>query len=456
MDRKLVRKTLSGDHQAFNRLIERYGQVLYAHIARKIRYPSDVEDFVQETFLAAFSQLHRLRDPDRFLFWLKGIADNLIRMGYRRRYVQLRWEDALSAEDDDHQAQEESFEEREMRMALREAIGHLSAIQREVLTYHYFKGYSYEETADLLDLRVDTVRSRLQKARIHLKKEMIEMQDKALTPQVFALERIDLDALRWATKFTSLDPNRPVLQGIYLDVGGKIVSTDGSRLFLWTSEALGSLSAPVLVGPWHGVEIPPASSGMLELGATDANLRIEGGTGFVVPLMEGAYAQYEQVIPSDGATHVIVPAGDLLEAVDQIESQLKNRHPVDPQEKWIYQPQVEIRLSGIDQTLSLLTTNEMGYHLPKGEEDTPHNREEGAVWTFITSVKAEIAIVEGEDIFRIAVNHGFLSDVLRALELKPTQKVRISFIDPEKVIQFVPVDDLGRKTLLMPMRMKMD
>ena len=43
-----------------------------------------------------------------------------------------------------------------------------------------------------------------------------------------------------------------------------------------------------------------------------------------------------------------------------------------------------------------------------------------------------------------------------ALEMKPTEKIRISFTDPEKVIQFMPVDNLRRKTLLMPMRMKDD
>lgn len=454
MDRRLVEKTLSGDRQAFNRLIELHGPAIYAHVARRIRYPADVEDLVQETFLTGFSQLHRLREPDRFASWLRGIADNLIRMGYRRRYVQLRWEDMLSAENEGRQTREESLEEREMRMVLREAIGHLSALQREVLAYHYFKGYSYEETADLLDLRVGTVRSRLQKARIRLKKELIEMQDKARLSQTFALDGEDLQALRWAVKFTSVDPNRPVLQGIYLDVGGKIVATDGSRLFLWTAESLGSLSVPVLVGPWHDIHIPPATSGTLELSDTDAHLRIAGETDWAIPLMEGPYAKYEQVIPSDGSVRATVSAGDLVAAIDQIEPQLAGRHPVDPQDRWQYQPQVEIRLSGIDRTLSLLTTGEMGYHLPKGEEGAPDLPEEGAVWTFVTSMKAEIALVEEEEFFRIAVNHSFLRDVVQALELKPAQKVRISFIAPEKVIQFVPVDDPGRKTLLMPMRMK--
>ena len=86
MDRRLVEETLSGDRQAFNRLIELHGPAIYAHVARRIRYPADVEDLVQETFLTGFSQLHRLRERDRFASWLRGIADNLIRMGYRRRY----------------------------------------------------------------------------------------------------------------------------------------------------------------------------------------------------------------------------------------------------------------------------------------------------------------------------------------------------------------------------------
>ena len=456
MDRRLVEKTLSGDRQAFNHLIERHGPAIYAHVARQIRYPVDAEDLVQETFLTAFSQLHRLRKRDRFASWLRGIADNLIRMGYRRRYVQLRWEDMLSAKEEECQTREEFIEEREIRMALREAIGHLSAIQREVLAYHYFKGYSYEETADLLDLRVGTVRSRLQKARIRLKKELIEMQEKVQLSQTFALNGEDLRALRWAMKFASADPNRPVLQGIYLDIEGKIISTDGSRLFLWTTESLESLSAPVLVGPWHDIDIPPADAGTLELEATEANLSIVGGEDMVIPIIEGPYVKYEQVIPPDGAIRATVSAGDLVSAIGQIEPQLADRHPVDPQDGWQYQPQVEIRLSRIDRTLSLLTTGEMGYHRLQEEEDAPDFPAEGAVWTFVTSVKAEISLVEGEDIFRIAVNHGFLRDVVQALELKPTEKVRISFIDPEKVIQFVPVDDPGRKTLLMPMRMKGD
>jgi RNA polymerase sigma-70 factor (ECF subfamily) len=382
MDRKLVDETLLGDHHAFNRLIERHSQMIYTYIARKIRYPTDVEDFVQEVFLVAFSQISRLQDRDQFSSWLRGIADNLIRMWYRRWYAQLRWEDMIVHEGDDGNIQDDHLDEQEIRMALRAAIGHLTAIQQEMLSYHYFKGYTYEETADLLGLRVNTVRSRLQKARTHLKKEMIEMQDKVLPSPEFTLDREDLNALRWATKFASKDPNRPVLQSVYLDIGGKIVSTDGSRLFLRTIESLKSLSTPVLVGPWGDTEALQAESATLELGETDAKLKLAKGMGYVIPIMEGPYVKYEQVIPPDGPIRATVAFGDLLDTIEQIVPQLEDRHPEDPQSKWTYQPQVEIRLSRIDQTLSLLTTSKMGYYLREEENSAGDVSEGGAVWTF--------------------------------------------------------------------------
>ncbi len=454
MDRKFVDQTLAGDYHAFNHLIERHSPMIYTYIARKVRYPTDIEDLAQEVFLTAFSRLPRLRDRDQFTSWLRGIADNLIRMWYRRHYVQLRWEDMLSHEEENYQAREEHLEKQEIRMALRAAIGHLSAIQQEVLSYYYFKGYTYEETADLLGLRVNTVRSRLQKARTRLKKEMIEMKNKALPFQEFALNREDLNALRWATKFASKDSNRSILQGIYFDIGGKIVSTDGSRLFLRTIESLKSLSAPVLVGPWNDIEALQAESATLELGATDANLKIAEGMGYVFPIMEGPYVKYEHVIPPEGSIRATVTLDDLLDAIDQIAPQLEDRHPEDPQGKWTYKPRVEIRLSSIDQTLSLLTTNKMGYHLREEGNRSGDVPEGGAVWTFITSIQAQISMPDEEDLFRIAINHDFLKNVVQALEVEQKTEIEVSCTDQTKVIQFAPVDGMGRKTLLMPLKME--
>ena len=195
-------------------------------------------------------------------------------------------------------------------------------------------------------------------------------------------------------------------------------------------------------------------SAILELGATEVNLKIEGGMGYVFPIMEGPYVKYEQVIPPDGPICAIAVFGDLLDAVGQIASQLEDRHPQDSQGKWRYTPQVEIRLSRIDQTLSLLTTSKMGYHLREQENSLGAVLEDGAVWTFITSIQAQISLPDAEDLFRIAVNHDFLRDVVQALEVEQKTEIEVSFTDQNKIIQFAPIGDQGRQIFLMPLRME--
>jgi len=221
-----------------------------------------------------------------------------------------------------------------------------------------------------------------------------------------------------------------------------------------TSESLKSLATPVVVGPWGDIEEPQMESARLELGATEVNLKIEGGMGYVFPIMEGPYVKYEQVIPPDGPICAIAVFGDLLDAVGQIASQLEDRHPQDSQGKWRYTPQVEIRLSRIDQTLSLLTTSKMGYHLREQENSLGAVLEDGAVWTFITSIQAQISLPDAEDLFRIAVNHDFLRDVVQALEVEQKTEIEVSFTDQNKIIQFAPIGDQGRQIFLMPLRME--
>ena len=65
-----------------------------------------------------------------------------------------------------------------------------------MIVHHYLKGYTYAETGALLGLEVDTVRSRLQKGRKRLKKEMMTMAQEHPQPQTFTLTRGDLQALK--------------------------------------------------------------------------------------------------------------------------------------------------------------------------------------------------------------------------------------------------------------------
>ena len=164
-DSALIARILDGDRKAFAVLVHRYSRYVYAQIARSVRLVDDVEDLVQIVFVKVYENLHQLRNPDRFRPWLHSIVRNAVNSHHRHRAVQLRLEETLYPEPATHA-------EEEIKHVVRAALRILSAEHRQVIAHHYFKGYSYAETADLLNLTVETVRGRLRRARLKLKGEL--------------------------------------------------------------------------------------------------------------------------------------------------------------------------------------------------------------------------------------------------------------------------------------------
>ncbi len=161
-DADLCAASLGGDAEAFAALTERHAGVLVGRLRRSVSAREDVEDLAQEVLLRAYASLGDLRSPERFAAWLGAIADNVARMWHRRRFRQLSLEAALEPEPPDRPPLEGEADRRRLRASLRGALRSLSTAQRDVVIQHYFKGYSYAETAALLGLDVGTVRSRLQ------------------------------------------------------------------------------------------------------------------------------------------------------------------------------------------------------------------------------------------------------------------------------------------------------
>jgi RNA polymerase sigma-70 factor (ECF subfamily) len=73
-DKQLIDATLHGDKTAFGTIVERHWNMVIALALSKIDEPSEAEDIAQESFLKAYSQLHNLRNPDRFAGWLSKIV----------------------------------------------------------------------------------------------------------------------------------------------------------------------------------------------------------------------------------------------------------------------------------------------------------------------------------------------------------------------------------------------
>ena len=191
-------------------------------------------------------------------------------MWQRRRLTQLNLLDQLEPETSPETG------EKEIAGLVRKAMERLSAPHRDVIVHHYLKGYSYRQTADLLQLRTETVKSRLQKARKRLHKEIMAMSESG-TSQTFELGPDDLAGLRHASRCRSDDPGRPVLQGVCLDAGGGIVATNGATLLNWPSKGLASLPAPVILDSLQPEMVPETDAATLVLGEETATMRTQEG-----------------------------------------------------------------------------------------------------------------------------------------------------------------------------------
>lgn len=450
-DRDLVRLAVSGDAWAFGRLAERYGGRILARIRYLVRQPEDAEDLAQEVFLLAFRRLGQLRDGSRFGPWLSRIADNAARKWHRRRIVQIRFEEALSIEWADPD-EDTSEVEREARVMVRQAIRRLSGAHRDVIEHHYFKGNSYAEAAYQLGLEMNTVRSRLQKARQRIRKEMCEMTTIGNT---YDLTAQDLQALHWATRFVSVDESRPILQGVCLDTGGRVVGCDGMRLLLRTLEGTEDLEKQVILGPGLEMPTPQPERATLTIREEQALLKGGGVEKFAIPILDEPYVNYEAVIPDKGDNFVRVSSGELLKAVNLIAEHLEPRHPA--AEIWTYLPQVEIQISEAHQTLSLTTSRDLGYGVSRERADKPVSTDdapwEGApYWRFTTSLDGQVNLEDSPEPFRSSVNHDYLSDVVSGIETRGM--LEIHFADPLKGLLFTSCDHPDRKAVLMPMRIE--
>ncbi len=450
-DRDLVRFALAGDTQAFGRLVERYAERVLARVRRVVSRPDDAEDLAQEVFLLAFRRLDQLQDANRFSPWLSRIAENMAREWHRRRIVQIRFEELLSKEWSRPHA-DESEAEREARMMVREAIRRLSGAHREVIELHYFKGRSYGETAHQLGLEVNTVRSRLQKARRRIRKEMSEMTTAGNT---YDLTAQDLRALHWATRFVSTDESRPILQGVCLDTGGRVLGCDGARLLLRTLEGTEDLEKQVILGPGFDLPAPHPERATLSIRENRAFLKAVGEDELVIPILDEPYVNYVAVIPEKGGSFVRISAGELLQAASLITEHLEPRHPVAG--VWTYSPQVEVQISSEHQTLSLVTSRDLGYRAAKENAGKPVSNDDAPwagvpYWRFTTSINGKVNLEDSPEPFRSSVNHAYLSDAVSGIE--SGGMLDIHFTDPMKGLLFTSCDYPDRKALVMPMRIE--
>ncbi|RIV29211.1 RNA polymerase sigma factor [Alicyclobacillaceae bacterium I2511] len=166
-DLRLIRAAKRGDTEAFTTLVRNYKHYVYRTAAGVLRPGPDAEDAVQETFVKAFTSLRNLKEERTFPTWLATIA---VRTSLNLLQKRKRFEAAVRDEDKLYTAAVPDPTGRvDTTLDLAAALARLSPEHRVILVLRELDGLDYKEIADVLDIPLGTVRSRLHAARLQLR-----------------------------------------------------------------------------------------------------------------------------------------------------------------------------------------------------------------------------------------------------------------------------------------------
>jgi RNA polymerase sigma-70 factor, ECF subfamily len=178
-----VRRAQAGDLQAYEQLFNQYNRGIYNLIFQMVRNDQDAADLTQDVFVRVWKSLPRLQAPEAFPSWLYRVATNLTR-NWIRDNSRVRQEslDQPFGNDEDETGQREIpdlsgdpstvTQTRATQDVVQRAIQGLSPDHRMVVTLHHLDGMPVEEIAKTMNCSVGTVKSRLSRARDHLKRKL--------------------------------------------------------------------------------------------------------------------------------------------------------------------------------------------------------------------------------------------------------------------------------------------
>lgn len=194
-DSELVRRVLAGEVALFELLMRRNNQRVYRAVRSLIRDETEVEDVMQQAYVAAYSKLSQFQGSAQFSTWLVRIAVNeaLMRLRQARKFVALDGgpqEDAVSQ--DRKPTPEEATARRELVALLERAVDALPDIYRTAFVLRDVEGLSTAETAAALETSEDVIKTRLHRAKAALRDKMNELLD-AQAREAFSFHAVRCD-----------------------------------------------------------------------------------------------------------------------------------------------------------------------------------------------------------------------------------------------------------------------
>ena len=182
-DEELIARFQEGDEQAYIELVNRYRNKLITFVYRFVNEFEQAEDIVQDALLKLYTHKHYYRNIAKFSTWIYTIAGNLakteLRKKKQRKVISISqmgpedrdYEIPSVAPDTDETAQSEYIEK-----TIQAAIQKLPLHFRTVTILRDIQELSYEEISKIVDVPLGTVKSRINRARLQLQKELIDLK----------------------------------------------------------------------------------------------------------------------------------------------------------------------------------------------------------------------------------------------------------------------------------------
>ncbi len=192
-DATLVAELQSGSEDAFASLIAQYHQPLYSLIVRSVQDPADAADITQEVFIKVFRNIRGFHGDSSLRTWLYRIAlheaSNQRRWWSRHKRQELTIDSTVAEPDDDgdmpclsatladhRNSPFDHVAQNQIRERVESALQQLPEAYRTVVILREIEGFAYEEIAEILDVNLGTVKSRLTRGRVALRTVLLDAE----------------------------------------------------------------------------------------------------------------------------------------------------------------------------------------------------------------------------------------------------------------------------------------
>ena len=177
-DLQLIHKVLSGDDEAFTALVRKYQKSVHALAWRKVGDFHFAEEITQDAFLRAYKGLPKLKDPSQFSGWLYVITNRLCKSWYKKKKSTIKSVEDIPVVEMQRISYERHISDKKEKAArerrhkiVRKLLAKLPESERTVVTLYYLGEMTAKDIGNFLGVSVNTITSRLHRARKRLEKE---------------------------------------------------------------------------------------------------------------------------------------------------------------------------------------------------------------------------------------------------------------------------------------------